>query len=65
MNKVKNTLKAIWKDESAQGATEYILLLMIVVAIVMLFKDKIRTAVEGRLDSLSGGLQGVTTSFGN
>ncbi len=63
MKKVKNTLKKLWKDESAQGATEYILLLMIVVAIVMLFKDRIRNAVTGRLDALDTGLGGVSSNF--
>ncbi|MCB9025646.1 MAG: hypothetical protein H6625_04970 [Bdellovibrionaceae bacterium] len=63
MKNIKSTLKNIWKDESAQGATEYILLLMIVVAIVLLFKDRIRGLVEGRLDSLGGGLGEVSTNF--
>jgi len=63
MKNIKNTLKRVWEDESAQGATEYILLLMIVVAIVLLFKDRIKGLVEGRLDSLGGGLGEVSTNF--
>ena len=50
MNKIKNTLKRLWDDESGQGATEYILILVVVVAIVMAFKkpilDKIGKATE-------------------
>jgi Flp pilus assembly pilin Flp len=63
MKMITKTLKNLWKDESAQGATEYILLLMIVVAVVMLFKDRIKSAVTGRLDALDSGLGGVSSNF--
>ena len=38
---IKNTLKNIWKDESGQGATEYILMLVVVVAIAFAFRKPI------------------------
>ena len=41
MNKIKNTLKRLWQDESGQGATEYILILVVVTAIVFAFKNQI------------------------
>ncbi len=63
MKKLTNTIKNLWQDESAQGATEYILLLVIVVAIVLLFKDRIKTLVEGRLEALGQGLGEVTSTF--
>lgn len=56
MRKLINTVKTLWKDESGQGATEYILLLVIVVAIAALFKDKIKTALDGKLTDLGGQL---------
>ncbi len=59
MNKIKHHLKKIWKDESAQGATEYILLLVVVVAVVLLFKGEIMKAVQGRLDALSSGMSSI------
>lgn len=52
MKKIKNFAKNLWKDESAQGATEYILLLVVVVAVVFLFKDNIKSALSGKLDTL-------------
>lgn len=52
MQKIKSIAKKLWADESAQGATEYILLLVVVVAVVMLFKDKIKGALTGKLESL-------------
>ena len=48
-----NTIKKLWSDESGQGATEYILLLVVVVGIAMIFKDRIRGAVEGKLSDLN------------
>lgn len=47
---------AIWKDESAQGATEYILILVAVVTVAFLFKKQLMTFVTGRLTNLGDGL---------
>ena len=51
---MKNHLNKFLKDESAQGATEYILLLVAVVAMVMVFKGKILEKVNVVMDKLSG-----------
>ena len=48
MNKLKKVLKKLWEDESGQGATEYILILVVVVAIVMAFKKPITEAIGAR-----------------
>lgn len=53
MKTLKNYLKSLWKDEAAQGATEYILLLLVVVAIAFLFKEQIKGAVDTKLKDLS------------
>ncbi len=60
MQKFKSTLKQLWADESGQGATEYILLLVIVVAVAFLFKDRIREILSGKLDELSGKIGSFT-----
>ena len=60
MNKLKTTLKNLWKDESAQGATEYILILVVVVALVIAFKDKIKGVVAGKAEELGGLIGGFT-----
>lgn len=52
-----NTLKKIWKDESAQGATEYILMLVVVVSIAMLFRNKIKEIISGKVDKLGSDIQ--------
>jgi len=48
MNKIKNTLKQIWNDESGQGATEYILILVVIAAIVIAFRGKIIGIIESK-----------------
>jgi Flp pilus assembly pilin Flp len=59
MKKILTTMKSLWKDESAQGATEYILLLVVVVALVIMFKGKITDALKGKTDELSTGMGSV------
>lgn len=53
---LKERAKAIWNDESAQGATEYILILVATVTIAFIFKDKLKEFVTGRLGALGSGL---------
>ena len=50
---MKKALKKLWQDESAQGATEYILMLVIVVGIAMLFKKQIMGVIESKVGDLS------------
>ncbi len=52
MKKIKEISKKLIQDESAQGATEYILLLVVVVALSLAFKDKIMTVVQAKLGDL-------------
>lgn len=53
---MKNFIKSLWKDESAQGATEYIMLLVVVVGLALMFKDKISKQVESLIGELSAKL---------
>jgi Flp pilus assembly pilin Flp len=49
---MKKACKQLWNDESAQGATEYILMLVIVVGIAFLFKNKIMGIITGKVNDL-------------
>ena len=60
MKHLKNTFKQLWNDESAQGMTEYILLLVVVVAIIALFKKQIGDKVSGLIDTLKSKMDEVT-----
>ena len=53
MKNASAVLKSLLKDESGQGATEYVLLVVVVVALVMLFRTKITEALGTKLDELS------------
>lgn len=59
---MKNKLTALWKDESAQGATEYILMLVIVVGIAMLFKNKIIGILTDKVGTLGDDIQGFSAN---
>jgi len=52
MKKVTAVMKNLWKDESGQGTAEYILLLVAVVAIAFLFKDKITDVVRDKMTAI-------------
>jgi hypothetical protein len=60
MKKLTTFCKNLWKDESAQGATEYIILLIVVVALVILFKGKITGLMGDKLAELD---KALGTSF--
>jgi hypothetical protein len=60
MKKLGKRLKVLWADESAQGATEYILLLVAIVALVLMFRNKLigqGGVVEDLINSLQSKLQ--------
>ncbi len=60
MNKSYQLMKQLWKDESGQGATEYILLLVVVVALALLFRGKITETLSSKLSELGGAIGGFT-----
>jgi hypothetical protein len=53
MKPLRNIWHSLAEDESAQGATEYILLLVVIVGISLIFKDRITTIVKGKLDEIA------------
>lgn len=53
MHKLKQHMTKFWKDESGQGTTEYILLLVVVVGVAVLFKNQITSAINQKLEWLS------------
>ena len=52
MENLKQFTKRLIKEEDAQGMTEYILLLVAVVGIVMVFKNQITARVESAVGTL-------------
>lgn len=60
MKKFKNFSKKLLKNRSGQGATEYILLLVVVVALVIMFKSQIQKTVNDKIGELQGMIGSVT-----
>ena len=56
MKRIQNLMKHIIRDESAQGATEYILLLVIIVGLALAFRKQLTGMVDAKLSDLSGSL---------
>ncbi|MDE0517975.1 MAG: Flp1 family type IVb pilin [Bdellovibrionales bacterium] len=60
MKKIKSTLLKLWKDESGQGTAEYVLILVAIVGLGFLFKDRIRKILGDKLTSLAGDISSFT-----
>jgi Flp pilus assembly pilin Flp len=56
MKSLKSFSKKMLKSQSGQGATEYILLLVVVVALVLMFKTQIKSALDGKLTELNSSI---------
>lgn len=57
---LRNKMRAnLLKNNRGQGATEYILLLVVVVGLVMVFKDKIKKTMDSKLNDLQGNIENV------
>ncbi len=59
MKKFKNFSRKLLKNQSGQGATEYILLLVVVVSLVLIFKKDIQSAVQDKIGQLKEGMGSV------
>ncbi|MES2962628.1 MAG: Flp1 family type IVb pilin [Bdellovibrionota bacterium] len=64
MKKIVNVMKSLWKDESAQGATEYIVLLAVVVIVVAIFRTRITDMVKSKLGNVEAGMNGIDATGG-
>jgi Flp pilus assembly pilin Flp len=56
MKKLTALTSKLMKDESGQGATEYILLLVVVVALALLFRGRITEIVTSKLGELASSI---------
>lgn len=64
LNTLRNRFrKNLIKNQSGQGATEYILLLVVVVGMVVAFGPKIKKAINEKTDTLTGDMGKVTTDM--
>lgn len=60
MTTLRNRLrKNLINNRSGQGATEYILLLVVIVGLVMMFGPKIKKAMSDKMEKLDSDIQNV------
>ena len=52
--------KNLLKNNAGQGATEYILLLVVIVGLVVAFGPKIKSAVESKAGAVGAKIEGFT-----
>lgn len=57
-NRMRNNMLG---NNKGQGATEYIMLLVVIVGLIIVFKDKIKSKVSDSVDKLGGQMDKVTT----
>lgn len=60
MKKFKSIGRKLIKNRKGQGMTEYILLLVVVVGIVMMFQGQIKGAIKGKISALQGNIESIT-----
>lgn len=61
-NQLRNRLRQnVLGNKKGQGATEYIMLLVVIVGLILVFKDKIKKQVGDSVDKLGGQMDKVTT----
>lgn len=62
MTTLRNRLrKNLLKNQSGQGATEYILLLVVIVGLVMMFGPRIKSAMNTKMSDLENGMGEIQT----
>ena len=61
LKNLRNRLrKNMVNNERGQGATEYILLLVVIVGLVMAFGGKIKTAFNSKIEGVTGAMDSMT-----
>lgn len=58
-NKRNTIRKNMLKNKRGQGATEYILLLVVIVGLVMMFGPRIKSAMEKKVGNLESSMDEV------
>ena len=65
MKKLRSFMRRTLHDQKGQGTAEYVLLLVIVVALVLMFKGKITNWMHSTTDNINTNISTITNSSGN
>ena len=53
LEKLKKGFKKFLSDESGQGMTEYVFILLIIIAVLVVFREQIKTAFTDKIGDLT------------
>lgn len=53
MKKIRETLRAFWKEEEAVGVVEIILILVVLIGLVIIFKSQLTSLVRSILSKIT------------
>lgn len=60
MNKLKQFAINLWNDEEGQGMAEYVLLIVVVLTVAFMFKDRIKQMVGDKLGEVESSMGSFT-----
>lgn len=50
---MKDILKRFWKEEDGMGTVEVVLIIVVLIALVMIFKEKIKKVVNKAMNTIT------------
>lgn len=62
MNKLRKFAKDLWSDESGQGMLEYVLLVVAIVAVIAIFKGKIKDWFTSTSDRIGNNVESINSN---
>jgi len=60
MDKIKNCIKEFMKEEDGIGVVEIILIIVVLIGLVIIFRDSIESLVKGIFNNITGKTENIT-----
>lgn len=59
MKKTKQGIESLWRKEEGMGVVEVILIIIVLIGLVIIFRDSLRELVESLFSTLTDGAEDV------
>ena len=59
MRKTRQGIEALWREEEGMGVVEVILIIIVLIGLVIIFRDSLRELVESLFSTLTDGAEDV------
>ncbi|GAA4654758.1 hypothetical protein GCM10023142_18960 [Anaerocolumna aminovalerica] len=63
MDKINNYIKEFIKEEDGIGVVEIILIIVVLIGLVIIFRDSIESLVKGIFNNITGKTENITGSL--